>query len=125
MAHPLLIVDALLGLGLLGVIAVASRHASCSRSNTRKLLGWALVAVPLPLAVAVHLVFSLPVALDQAAFVVGVAAFALGAFLVLSADEGEDRREPIDELEPPPWWPDFERDFRAYARRRPRVPARN
>ena len=22
---------------------------------------------------------------------------------------------PADEPEPPPWWPDFERDFRAYA----------
>ena len=25
---------------------------------------------------------------------------------------------PADEPEPPPWWPDFERDFRAYASRR-------
>ena len=24
---------------------------------------------------------------------------------------------PADEPEPPPWWPDFERDFRAYASR--------
>jgi hypothetical protein len=27
----------------------------------------------------------------------------------------------MDELEPPPWWPDFERDFRAYARSRRRM----
>ena len=27
-----------------------------------------------------------------------------------------------DDHEPPPWWPDFERDFRAYASR-PRTPA--
>ena len=24
-------------------------------------------------------------------------------------------RPPADEPEPPPWWPEFERDFRAYA----------
>jgi hypothetical protein len=26
-------------------------------------------------------------------------------------------RPPADEPEPPPWWPDFEREFRAYASR--------
>jgi len=34
-------------------------------------------------------------------------------------DPGGLRR---DEPEPPPWWPEFERDFRAYASR-PRSPA--
>jgi hypothetical protein len=121
LAHPLLIVDALIGIGLLAVIAVAARHAPASTSTVRKLVGWGLVAGPLPVAVALHLSLALPVVVDQAAFIVGVIAFAIGAFLVLSADDGKDRPEPMDELEPPPWWPDFERDFRAYARSRRRT----
>ena len=28
---------------------------------------------------------------------------------------GGEGGPPADEPEPPPWWPDFERDFRAYA----------
>lgn len=75
----------------------------------------------LPLAVALHLFLELPVGLDHAAFIAGVIAFAIGAFLVLSADDGEDRPKPMDQIEPPPWWPDFERDFRAYARSRRRM----
>jgi hypothetical protein len=117
-AHPLLLLDAVLGLGLLAVIAVAATRTPSSSSSVRKVLGWGLVAVPLPLAVALHVLLEPLVVVDQAAFVVGVVAFAIGAFLVLSADDGEERPEPMDEFEPPPWWPDFERDFRAYARSR-------
>ena len=123
MAHPLLLLDVLVGLGLLAVIAVAAKRPPTSTSSASKLVGWALVAVPLPLAVALHLLLPLPVALEQAAFIGGVVAFAVGAVLVLSVrtTAGISHR-PSDDLEPPPWWPEFERDFRAYARERSRAP---
>ena len=46
-------------------------------------------------------------------FVLGVAAFGVGAVLVLP---GEDDEQPdaTDDLDPAPWWPEFEREFRAY-----------
>jgi hypothetical protein len=64
----------------------------------------------------------LPVALGQAAFVGGVVAFAVGAVLVLRADDRGDQSPSSDDLEPPPWWREFERDFRMYARERSRSP---
>jgi hypothetical protein len=40
----------------------------------------------------------------------------LGARLVRPTRPPDDPgRPPAAEPEPPPWWPDFERDFRAYA----------
>jgi hypothetical protein len=126
LAHPLLIVDALIGLGLLVVIAVAARRPPATTSTGRRLIGCGLIAGPLPLAVALHLFVPLPTGLNQAAFIAGVIAFAVGAILVLGEDEREERSDPDAELEPeqPPWWPDFERGFRAYARSRsrPRIP---
>ena len=80
-----------------------------------------LVVVPLPLALVLHLFVGLPAIVDQVAFVLGVAAFGAGAFLILpleGEDDGElDARGP----DPAPWWPEFEREFRAYADRRVRV----
>ena len=48
----------------------------------------------------------------------------LGARLVRPRRPPDDPGRPpvADEPEPPPWWPDFERDFRAYASR-PRMRA--
>ena len=121
MAHPLLLLDVLVGLGLLAVIGVAAKRPLASSSDATKLVGWALVAVPLPLAVALHLFLPLPADVDQAAFVGGAVAFAVGAVLVLRADDRGDQSQSNDDLEPPPWWPEFERDIRAYARGRPRA----
>ncbi len=73
-----------------------------------------------------------------AAFVLWVAALlSLTTFTLLRTPPGEDGEgdddggSPVDQPEPP-WWPDFERDFRDYARRsrpeprpKPRVPARS
>jgi len=56
------------------------------------------------------------------------AALSLG-LAILAAPLLEPRRPPRDpdgmgptDPEPPPWWPEFERDFRAHASR-PRTPA--
>jgi hypothetical protein len=123
-AQSLLVVDILVGLALVGAIALGAIRRTTSSSRIRTVIGWALVAVPLPLAVALHLIVRPPVAVDQAAFIGGVAAFALGAAFLLA---GEDRREPLPATDEPdgptPWWPEFERDFRAYAKRqsRPRL----
>jgi hypothetical protein len=68
-----------------------------------------------------------------AAFILWIAALlSITTFTLLRTppDEGGDTNDdggsPVDHPEPP-WWPDFERDFRDYARRvrrpRPRTPA--
>ncbi len=125
MAPSLLLLDVCLGVGLLAAIALAARRTPVSMSSrSKRLVGWALIAVPLPLAVALHLFVWPASAFDHLAFVAGVVAFAAGAFLVLPSDDRDDRREESDDQDPPPWWPDFDRDFRAYARTsRPRVHA--
>jgi hypothetical protein len=107
----------LLGLSVLAVIAVAARRSSKSRSSrARRSFGYALVAVPLPLAVALHL-FLWPASIfDRIAFVLGVVAFGAGALLVLASDDRDEQPELPENPDAAPWWPDFERDFRAYAR---------
>ena len=75
----------------------------------------------LPLALVLHLLVELPALVDQAAFVLGVLAFGAGAFLILPWDGGDDGAESRAIPTPAPWWPAFERDFRAYSDRRVRV----
>ena len=75
----------------------------------------------LPLALVLHLLIELPALVDQAAFVLGVLAFGVGAFLILPWDGEDDRSEEPPDPDPAPWWPAFERDFRAYSDRRVRV----
>ena len=71
------------------------------------------------LALGVALVATLAFAARRAAFVVaGVACFAVSAALVLAGDESDDLGGSEDPE--PRWWPDFERDFRAYGRPRTR-----
>jgi hypothetical protein len=108
----------LLGLTVLAVIAVAAwRSPKPTSSRARRSFGYVLIVVPLPLAVALHLFVWPASALDRIAFVVGVIAFGVGALLVLpSDDEDEQQNDRTDDPDPAPWWPDFERDFRAYAR---------
>jgi hypothetical protein len=102
----------LLGLSVLAVIAVGARRSP--KSPARRSFGYALIAVPLPLAVALHLFVWPGSALDRITFVLGVVAFGAGALLVLSGDD-EDEPELPDDPDPAPWWPDFEREFREYA----------
>jgi len=80
-----------------------------------RLLGCGLVAVPLPAVVAFHLAVLHSGRLDQALFVAGLVAFALGAVLVLGRD-GRSGGEPPEDDPGPHWWPDFERDFEAHVR---------
>ncbi|HEX6663505.1 MAG TPA: hypothetical protein VF025_07490 [Gaiellaceae bacterium] len=114
----LVLLDAAVGILLLTTIGLAAASRRRVRSQRLRVLGFALVAVPLPLAVALHLTLRLPGTADQAAFLAGVAAFALGAALVLRADEGDDWGEEHED-DSPPWWPAFEREFRVYARTSP------
>ena len=120
---PILLVDLVLGIALVATVAFgATRAPFGASSERRRVLGWLLIAVPLPLAVGIE-VFALPPPLfAQATFVAGVAAFAAGALLVLSSDDEDDLRDGTDP-ETPPWWPEFERDFDEYVRQtsRPRV----
>ena len=74
-----------------------------------------LVAVPLPFALALHLLVRPAAAVDQAAFVLGVVAFGVGAVLLLSWERGDERPDVTPDPDPAPWWPAFEREFRAYA----------
>ena len=105
--------DAILGVLLLAAIFLVSQRAPRRVVSARlRACGWVLVAGPLPLAVALHAFAQLPKVIDQAAFLVGVAAFAVGAALILSGTD-EDWREERDE-DSPPWWPAFEHDLREY-----------
>jgi hypothetical protein len=109
----LLPLDAVVGVLLLAAIAFAAQRSSRSTPSARvRASGWALVAGPLPLAVLLHLIFPPRESIDQAAFLAGAAAFAIGALIILSRDT-EDWREEADESSPP-WWPAFERNFREY-----------
>jgi hypothetical protein len=105
----------LLGLSVLAVIAVGARRSPKSSSSpARRSFGYALIVVPLPLAVALHLFLWPGSALDRIAFVLGVVAFGAGALLVLPADDEGEQPELLDGPGPAPWWPDFEREFREY-----------
>ena len=122
---PILVVNLVLGVALVAAVAVgAGRSSTGTCSERQRVLGCLLIALPLPLAVVIE-VFGppLPPGLAETTFVAGVAAFAAGSLLVLRRDGGDDSRGSVDP-ETPPWWPEFEREFRSYARRssRPRVP---
>jgi hypothetical protein len=118
-----LLADLVLGAALVATILLGAGRSPLGSSSQRlRVLGWLLIALPLPLAVGVQVLAPLPPVLAEAAFVAGVAAFAAGALLVLSSDDEDDLRGSTDP-ENLPWWPDFERAFRDYERRssRPRV----
>jgi hypothetical protein len=120
---PILVVDLVLGVALVATVAVAaSRSSSRTCSERQRVLGWLLIALPLPFAVVIEVFAPLPPALAETTFVAGVVAFAAGSLLVLRRDGDGDPRGNADP-ETPPWWPEFEREFRSYARRssRPRV----
>jgi len=111
------LLDAAAGGFLVAAIAVAARRrGGRARSQRVRALGWVMVAGPLPVAVMLHLLLPLPPSVDQAAFLAGVAAFAVGAALVLGREE--DNWSESEEEPSPPWWPAFERDLHDYERER-------
>ncbi|HEY7207142.1 MAG TPA: hypothetical protein VH416_02785 [Gaiellaceae bacterium] len=111
--------------GTAAIACVAASDALAKRLTIPKgkeRVGWALVLVPLPTAVGMHLLSDAPALLDRISFAGGLLAFVAGGLLLAASDEpGADDDAPAD----PPWWPGFESDFRAYARAHPprrRVP---
>jgi hypothetical protein len=114
---PIVVVDLVLGVALVATVAIAARcsAAGAASSDLQRAAGWLLIALPLPLAVVVEAVAPPPPALAQITFVVAIVAFAVGSLLVVRHDGGDGLRDG-DQPETPPWWPDFEREFRAYAR---------
>jgi peptidoglycan/LPS O-acetylase OafA/YrhL len=120
--RPLFLFDLALGIALIATIASAARRPPiATETRCRRLLGWVLVLIPLPLVVACRLVVPTSEAASEGAFVLAVVAFGVGAMLILARDDGED--DGRADADPAPWWPEFEQQFRAYARRqsRPRV----
>ena len=116
----ILVIDVALAAVLVAILVTTCRRTLFGASSRhRRTVGWLLIALPLPLAVATEVFASPPHAFADAAFVAGLAAFAVGVLLVLRSDDEDDRRGDA-ELEGPPWWPEFERDFRTYARRNSR-----
>src|SRR5262245_40576161 len=113
--QPLPLVDLVLGVILIAAIGFAARRSlSDVEGHGRRLLGWLLIVVPLPLVVSTRLAFPSAPLGSQGAFVAGVVAFGVGAFLVLSS-----RRDAEDDIietspGPEPWWPEFEREFHEY-----------
>jgi len=106
--------------GAIGVLLLAAIVAAAARRRTRRpawarTCGWLLVAVPLPVAVALQL--------GQVAFLAGVTAFAAGAALILNDDE-QDWSQEAETDATPPWWPAFERELHEYElqqRQRPKA----
>jgi hypothetical protein len=118
-------VDLALGLTLLATIGfAATRPPLAAAVSGRRALGWLLVAVPLPIVVGFRLLLPGKPAGDEGAFILAIVAFAVGTLLLLARDDEDDRDGEMGG-DPAPWWPEFEREFRAYARRgsRPRVRA--
>src|SRR3954462_8481736 len=111
-----LLLDAAAGIGLLATITLSARRAPEKRSRNLRALGWVLVAGPLPLAVALHAAGRLAPSAAQVSFLSAVAAFAIGAALVLGVSHEYDQRDDIED-DSPPSWPKFEREFRRYASR--------
>jgi hypothetical protein len=112
---PLL--DPVLGVIVLATIGVAATRSllSTHTSARRLLFGWLLVVLPLPVVVASNLAEPSSALGGQVPFVCALVAFGTGAVLILSGrDDAEDGGADAD-LDPGPWWPEFERDFRAYA----------
>ena len=121
-----MLIDLTLGVGLLATIVLAVRCSPfAAQARDTRLVGWLLVAVPLPSVVACRVALPSAPFGGQAAFACGALAFAVGAVLVLSG-HGDDP-DTVKELEPgpAPWWPDFEREFRAYERAQSRPRVRN
>jgi hypothetical protein len=117
---PLL--DLVLGAALLATIGFAATRSRLTADAPGRGLGWLLIAVPLPLVVAFRLALPSSPLGGQSAFVCGVLAFAAGVLLVLSSrDDADDGGRNEADPDPAPWWPDFEREFRAYARRQSRA----
>ena len=90
-----------------------------------RLWGLAVAVVHVVLGLVGDFVLQVPSAL----LFFGLSAGLTLAVALLTAPLLRPRRRPDDpgglrrdDPEPPPWWPEFERDFRAYARR-PRTPA--
>jgi hypothetical protein len=50
--------------------------------------------------------------------------FSVTAYFALRTPRDDDGDDDPEELPEPPWWPDFERQFRDYTRGGPRKPAR-
>jgi hypothetical protein len=117
---PLLILDAALGALLLVVVALLASRDRRRKPRHLRALGWALVCIPLPAAVLVHVLRAVSPATDQTLFVIGVVSFAVGAALLIGSKEDEDWRHADDDS--PPWWPEFEREFRTYSRTRSHDP---
>jgi hypothetical protein len=116
----LLVIDSMLAAVLVAALVLAfGGRAAAASAERRRVVGWLLIALPLPAAAGLELFASPPRALADAAFVAGLSMFALGALLVLRRAEDDGPGAGADP-ESPPWWPEFERQFRAYARRRPR-----
>jgi len=51
--------------------------------------------------------------------------FSVSAYLVLRAPDGGDDGGSEGDAPEPPWWPEFERQFRDYTRGGPRTPAQS
>jgi hypothetical protein len=112
--------DLVLGIGLLATIGFAATRWRLTAEAPSASLGWLLIAVPLPFVVALRLTLPSSPFGGQAAFVAGVLAFGAGAALVLSGRDNLKGGGGETDLGPAPWWPDFEHEFRAYARRQSR-----
>lgn len=108
--------DICFGVFAVGAIAALPLCAQRVKSSPlRRRVGFGLLAIPLPSAVALSFARDPRELLSQLLLIIGIVSFVAGALLVL-ADDSDGPPEGGSRIDSdPPWWPDFERAFQLYA----------
>jgi len=114
----ILVADAAVGLAAVAAIVAAPWVSARLDAERAAAIGVPLV-LALPLLVVAGPRFGGTPLVNQTLFMAALAAFVAGSIILVMA-HGDDNGggggggdAPVD----PPWWPEFERDFRRYARR--------
>lgn len=104
--------------GLVAVALIAAAPFAVRRLDLGAAAAWGVpLVLVLPVLVVVGPRFGTP-GMNQALFFGAVAAFAAGSAILVAAGDDGDGGDSDPGSSDPPWWPDFEREFRRYARRR-------
>ena len=114
-----------LGVGAVAAIALSPLYAGRLRPFGSMRLGAAFVSLALGIALVCAATPGTSVATKSALFLCSFVLMLVGAALVLRDSDDPSDDQPRDWTDgEPPWWPEFEKGFRSYARRRPLVPTR-
>jgi hypothetical protein len=115
-----------IGVAAVAAIALSPFYADRVRPFGSVRLGAALIVVAVGIGLLCVATPGTSVAARSELFLCSFILMLVGAVLVLREGDDPDEHELLDRPDDePPWWPDFEENFRSYARRgRPFVPTR-